>query len=160
MSPSYRVAGAGDGPAIATLINAAFRVEDFFIDGDRTHDAEVAGLMAAGRFVCAVDGDDDDSGALLGVIYVQREGDRGYFGLLSIAPGHQRAGLGRALVAHAEALCKGEGARHMDLKIVNLREELPAYYASLGYRESGSSPFKDTSKLRRPAHFVHMTKPL
>ena len=158
MSPRYRVAGAGDGPAIATLINAAFRVEDFFIDGDRTHDAEVAALMAAGRFLCAVD--DDAGGALLGVIYVQRQDDRGYFGLLSIAPGHQRAGLGRALVAHAEALCRDEGARHMDLKIVNLREELPAYYASLGYRESGSSAFKDTGKLRRPAHFVHMTKPL
>ncbi len=154
MSPSYRVAGAGDAPAIATLINAAFRVEDFFIDGDRTSDAEVAGLMAAGRFLCA----DDGAGALLGVIYIQREGDRGYFGLLSIAPGHQRAGLGRALVAHAEALCRDEGARHMDLKIVNLREELPAYYASLGYRESGSSAFKDTGKLRWPAHFVHMTK--
>ncbi|MCC6996703.1 MAG: GNAT family N-acetyltransferase [Deltaproteobacteria bacterium] len=159
MSPSFRVAGAGDAPAIATLINAAFRVEDFFIDGDRTHDAEVAGLMAAGRFLCAVD-DADADGALLGVVYIQREGDRGYFGLLSIAPGHQRAGLGRSLVAHAEALCKAEGARHMDLKIVNLREELPAYYASLGYRESGSSAFKDTGKLRRPAHFVHMTKPL
>lgn len=159
MSPSYRVAGASDGPAIATLINAAFRVEDFFIDGDRTNDAEVAGLMAAGRFLCAWDGGAGVD-ALLGVVYIQREGDRGYFGLLSIAPGHQRAGLGRALVAHAEALCKAEGARHMDLKIVNLREELPAYYASLGYRESGASAFKDTSKLRRPAHFVHMTKPL
>ncbi len=158
MSPSYRVAGAGDGPAIATLINAAFRVEDFFIDGDRTHDAEVAALMAAGRFLCAVD--DDAGGALLGVIYVQRQDDRGYFGLLSIAPGHQRAGLGRALVAHAEALCRDEGARHMDLKIVNLREELPAYYASLGYRERGGRPFTHPARGRGRAHFVHLPTPL
>ena len=144
-----------DAAAIAHLINLAFRVEDFFIDGDRTDEQEVLALAARGRFLLA-----EEAGALVGVVYLQREGDRGYFGLLSIEPARQRGGLGRALVAAAEDLCRSEGARHMDLKIVNLRDELPAYYAALGYRVAGESQFQVPGKLRRPAHFIHMTKEL
>src|SRR4029078_7894442 len=100
MPLTHRIAEVADAAAIARLINLAFRVEDFFIDGDRTYDAEILALAAAGRFLMA-----EDDGALAGVIYVQREGERGYFGLLSIDPARQRAGLGRGLVVRAQGAC-------------------------------------------------------
>ena len=46
----------------------------------------------------------------------------------------------------------------MDIHIVNLREELPAYYRRLGYVEKGTLPFSDPSRASQPCHFVVMTK--
>ena len=151
-----RTATAADVAALARLVNLAFRVEDFFIDGDRTTEAEIARLLGRGRFLV----EDDAARGAVACVYVELRGQRGYFGLLSVAPSHQRARLGRGLVDAAEAACREAGCRVMELQIVNLRAELPPYYQRLGYRETGTAPFTDTWKLRRPCHFVKMEKPL
>ena len=147
-----REAQAHEAAEVAALINRAFRVEDFFIDGDRTDAAEIAGMMAGGTFL--VGGDFE------GVVFVKVAGDRGYFGLLSIEPALQRKGLGRALVREAEAFCRRAGCTAMDMKIVDLRAELPAFYAAQGYVVTGTSAFPDAAKAKLPCHFVHMSKPL
>jgi GNAT superfamily N-acetyltransferase len=99
-------------------------------------------------------------GDLAGAVYVEIRGHRGYFGLLSVDPGRQKQGLGRALVAAAEGHCREAGCRDMDLDVVNLRQELPAFYSALGYRAVGTAPFPDRAKLTQEAHLVVMTKPL
>jgi len=43
---------------------------------------------------------------------------------------------------------------------VNLREELPAFYAANGFVPVSTEPFPEQRKLRRDAHMVRMTKPL
>jgi hypothetical protein len=48
----------------------------------------------------------------------------------------------------------------MDLRIVNLREELPPFYRRLGYVETGTAPFPEEIKSKLPCHFVLMSKPL
>lgn len=48
----------------------------------------------------------------------------------------------------------------MDLRIVNLREELPPFYRRLGYVETGTAPFQEEIKSKLPCHFVLMSKPL
>lgn len=157
MSPSLRVRRAleSDLAALVELINAAFSVEKFFINGERTDLAEVSRYFADGVFLVA-----EDRGRLVGCIFTRLADARGYFGLLSIDPSVQRGGIGRALVAAAEAHARAHGAVAMWIRIVNLREELPPYYRALGYRESGSEPFSDPHKLSRPCHFVLMEKPL
>ncbi len=151
-----RTATREDVPALVRLVNLAFRVEDFFIDGDRTYPAEVETLLGKGRFLV-----EERDGAVVACIYYEVRGERGYFGLLSVEPALQRARLGRGLVDAAEAACRAAGCRVMDLQIVNLREELPAYYSRLGYvLQPETAPFVDTWKLRRPCHFIKMTKPL
>ena len=52
------------------------------------------------------------------------------------------------------------GCRFLDLDVVNLRQELPAFYLALGFAPYGTSSFADPDKLRREAHLVLMTKPL
>ena len=48
--------------------------------------------------------------------------------------------------------------RFMDIKIVNLRTELPEFYRKRGYVESGTSPFPPEVETKQACHFIDMTK--
>ena len=141
------------------LINAAYRVEDFFIDGDRTNATDLETKMSAsGAAFLVIEGDGD--GELGGSVFVEVRGSRGYLGMLSVDPTHQKEGLGRVLVTAAEDHCRAAGCHFLDLDVVNLRRELPAFYRKLGYAPYDTAPFPRGEKLLRPAHLVLMTKPL
>ena len=137
------------------MINRAFRVERFYSDADRITVKQVEEHLGRGEFLMLEDGD-----ALAGCVYVEPRGERAYFGLLSIDPARQRAGLGARLVAAAEELCRKQGCAEMDLLIVNLRAELPPYYRKLGYAETGTAPFPADTPTKFPCHFVRMSKAL
>jgi ribosomal protein S18 acetylase RimI-like enzyme len=136
-------------------VNTAFRPERFFIDADRTNPEKVRALLQEGKFLLVEQG-----GTLAGCVYVELRGERGYFGLLAVDPQFQRAGLGSRLISVAEEYCRAEGCQFMDLTIVNLRTELPAFYRRLGYAESGTLPFPSDQQANQPCHLVKMTKPL
>jgi GNAT superfamily N-acetyltransferase len=150
-----RAAADSEAPVLVALINAAFRVEKFFIDTDRTDLAQVRAFFRSGRFLAAEDGD-----GIAACVYVEQRGARGYFGLLSVDPARQRMGLGKLLVEAAEEYCRGRGCVAMDLQIVNLRSELPAFYQRLGYEETGTAAFPADVATKLPCHFVRMSKSL
>jgi GNAT superfamily N-acetyltransferase len=150
-----REAIPADAEAIADLVNRAFLVERFFVDGDRTSVAEISRLLDVGAFLLA-----ETDGRLVACVYVELRGERGYFGMLSVDPSRQGEGLGRLLVAAAEDRCRREGCRMMEIHVVDLRQELPPIYRRLGYIEVGTEPFPDTERAKIPARFVVMTKPL
>lgn len=150
---TVRIATPDDAPEIVRVINAAFNpAEAFFVDGDRIALAEVRHLFEKGAFFV--------TGEMDGVVYVELRGERAYFGLLSVDPARQKGGIGRALIAAAENYAREHNCRDMDLRIVNLRVELPAFYERLGYRIAGEEPFTPGSPIKIPCHFVKMTKPL
>ena len=151
-----RPASAADAPGLARLINAAFSVEAFFKIGDRTSTGEVLDMMARGEFLVL----EEPPGAMVGCVYLTVTGDRAYFGMLSIDPARQGQGLGRRLIDDVESRGRDRGCRHMDIHIVNLREELPGFYRRLGYVERGTLPFSDTERSTTPCHFIVMTKAL
>src|SRR5579872_4278795 len=122
-----RDAAISEAQGITDLINEAFSIEKFFVEGDRITLAEVRSYFDKGVFLVAEDS------AMAGCVYVEPRGDRAYFGLLSIDPTRQRSGLGSRLVAAAEERARDAGCVAMDMRIVNLREELPAFYSRLGY---------------------------
>ena len=148
-------AEASDAPAIARLVNAAFRSERFFIDADRTDPDKVRTLLEKGKFLMLF-----EAGALAGCIYIELRGERGYFGLLAVDPNRQRSGIGVRLIAAAEAYCRDAGCRFMDLTFVNLRPELAAYYTQFGYVENGTLPFPADQVPNMPVHLVQLSKPL
>ncbi len=150
-----RTAQPEDAENIARLVNAAFRPERFFIDADRTNPEKVRALLEKGKFFLA-----EDAGKLAGCIYLELRGERGYFGLLAVDPALQRSGLGSRLVAAVEDECRSAGCRFMDLTVVNLRTELPAFYRRLGYVESGTLPFPSDQHANQPCHLVMMSKAL
>lgn len=151
-----RVAHPADAPALAALINLAYRVEDFFKIGDRTDPAEVREKMTHGDFVVLEDAD----GTLAGSVYVTADEGVGYFGMLSIDPPRQGQGLGKRLIHEAEDHCRRAGCHEMELEVVNLRTELPPFYRRFGYVETGTRPFSETERISRPCHFIVMSKAL
>jgi GNAT superfamily N-acetyltransferase len=163
-----RLATLQDAADLARIINDAFIVEAFFKIGDRTSAEEIAALMNAGGEFLVLDnvepetgtGTGTGTGTLTGCVYLKCTGDRGYFGMLSIAPAQQRQGLGRRLIDAAEARARERNCRVMDIHIVNLREELPPYYRRFGYAETGVLPFSDPGRASRPCFFIVMSKPL
>jgi len=150
-----RFAQPADAPAIARLVNDAFRSERFFIDADRTDPEKVGALFEKGAFLMLF-----DDGVLAGCVYTELRGERGYFGLLAVDPKRQRSGIGARLIATAEQHCRSAGCQFMDLTFVNVRRELPAYYQRFGYVENGTLPFPADQVARIPVHLVRMSKAL
>jgi GNAT superfamily N-acetyltransferase len=146
-----RTAQESDAEALVQLINQAFLVERFFLDGDRIDLEGVRQFLRVGTFLMEED---------IGCVYVEVRGSRGYFGLLSVDPASQGSGIGKRLIAAAEDYCRQAGCAFMDLQIVDLREELPAFYRKLGYEETGTAPFPAGIVTKLPCHFVKMSKPL
>jgi len=151
-----RVATPADAEQITAVINAAFRIaEEFFVDGNRITLAEVQESFARGAFLVACDDD-----VVSGGVYVEPRGERAYLGLLSVDPARQQSGLGSRLMTAGEEYCRARGAQFMDIYIVNLRAELPAFYRQRGYVENGTTPFPPDVPTKQPCHFINMYKPL
>lgn len=152
-----RYAVKEDVDEIVRVINLAYRVEDFFVRGNRTAQDDIEQRMTDGAVIVI---DSDEPGMLAGAVCVDCHGDRGHFAMLSVDPRFQGQGLGRELVTAAERHCLAEGCTFLDMEIVNLREELPAFYSRLGFMPSGTAAFTNTAKLTREAHLVVMSKRL
>jgi GNAT superfamily N-acetyltransferase len=148
-------AEAPDAPAIAALVNDAFRPERFFIEADRTNPEKVGALLEKGKFLLLFENE-----KLAGCVYAEIRGERGYFGLLAVDPKLQRTGVGGKLIAAAEDYCRAGGCRYMDLTFVNVRQELPGYYRRFGYAENGTLSFPPDQVPNRPVHLVRMSKSL
>lgn len=152
-----RFADAGDLPAITQLINQAFSVELFFKAGDRITIDEVERYFSKGRFMVL-----EENGEIQGSVYVELRGERGYLGLLSTNPARQRSGIGARLTTAAEEFARESGCRFMDLRVVNLREELPVIYNKFGYEVTGTEEVavEAGQTFTQPAHFITMSKEL
>ena len=82
---NLRIARLEEADAITALINLAFQVEKFFIDGDRISVAEVRSLLQKGWFLVMEAGN-----ALCGCVYVESRGPRGYLGFAIDSSGAAR----------------------------------------------------------------------
>jgi ribosomal protein S18 acetylase RimI-like enzyme len=155
---SVRRATAADAPALAALVNRAYAIEAFFVDGDRTTASEIESLIARGTFIVL-----EHKGGLAAAVFVepgaQGHAGAGYIGMLSVLPELQKHGLGTRLVRIAEAMCEAAGCAAVKLQIINLREELARWYRSLGYVETGTKPYEHRP-VKQACHFVEMHKSL
>jgi GNAT superfamily N-acetyltransferase len=153
-----RIAVDSDVPEIVRVINAAYRVEDFFVNGNRTSEDDVRKRMSAGVSFLVLDG--DLPGKLNAAVAVDVHDGRGHFAMLSVDPALQGIGLGRLLIDDIEEFCRKSGCSALDIEVVNLREELPPFYRRFGFADSGTLPFTPAEKLTRDAHLVRMSKNL
>jgi len=166
-SVRVRIAQREDAEKITTVINSAFRgAEFFFVEGDRVDVAEVLNLISSGKFLLA-----ESEDTLLGCVYVEprhldsnrssaQSQDHAYLGLLAVSPAQQQRGLGSMLMDAGEDYCRALGLRFMDIKVVNLREELAGFYRKRGYVETGTSAFPAEVETKLPCHFIDMSKAL
>lgn len=147
---AFRRATAADVEAVVALTESAYRgqasragwtTEADFLDGQRTDAADVSALIARddARIVLAERG-----GELLASCLIERQpGGDGYFGMFSVRPDLQNAGIGRALLAEAERIARDEWrCGQMRMSVIDIREALIAWYERRGYRRTGEhKPF-------------------
>ena len=107
-------------------------------------------------------------GTLRGCVQVtDKGGGTAHLGLLSVDPECQARGLGRALIAAAEAeAADAFAASRMQMTVIHQRPELVAWYERRGYRRTGESepyPYGDDRfgrPLRDGMRFVILEKAL
>ncbi len=154
---TLRPATEADIPEMMEVINSAFEEEAFFVNRPRTYPAQLTNHFRSGNFLLAHNG-----ARLLASVYSEVRGERGYIGMLAVRPGHQRSGLGRAMMLAAEGALRSAGCRIAEIAVVNLRTALPPIYRKLGYHENGieEMPEELRVKLTMPVELIKMEKPL
>ncbi|MFF3723093.1 GNAT family N-acetyltransferase [Streptomyces erythrochromogenes] len=170
---SFRSAVEADVPELVVLVESAYRgdasragwtTEADYLDGQRTDPDGVRAVIGSENGVLLVV---ERSGELVACCHIEHRGDHAYFGMFAVRPGLQGGGLGKEILAEAERRARETwGAREMRMTVVNVREELIAYYVRRGYRRTGElSPFPYGDErfgipLRDDLAFELLVKPL
>ena len=151
----FRSAIEADVPAVVALVESAYRgdvsrqgwtTEADFLDGRRTGADEVltsirhprSRILLAERL-----GETPHEGELVACAHVADEDGAGYFGMFSVQPGLQGGGIGKAVLAEGERIVRDEWRLPvMRMTVIDIRDELIAFYERRGYRRTGKfKPF-------------------
>ena len=145
----FRAARLADLDAIVDLVTSAYRgdasragwtTEADFLDGNRI-DAEVLRADIArprSRVLLA-----ERDGQLLACAHVSEDDGAGYFGMFSVVPGLQGGGIGKQVLAECERIAREDWRLPaMRMTVIDIRDELIAFYERRGYRRTGiKKPF-------------------
>ncbi|GAA4009226.1 GNAT family N-acetyltransferase [Sphingomonas swuensis] len=137
-------AGAGDLPELRALVEQAYRGETAragwsheadLLTGPRTSVEELQGFLDSGDRLLIW----RDSGSIRACVRLVPLGsDRVYLGMLTVDPASQGSGLGKRLLAAAEAYAREVlGAGEMEMQVFSRRRELLSFYERRGYRPTG-----------------------
>ena len=150
MNPlTYRAATAADIPALIALVTSAYRgdasragwtTEADMLDGARIDAESLQTVLALPRSRILLA---ERAGELVACAHIADEKEHGYFGMFAVRPGEQGSGIGKQLIAEAEALAVREwGLTRMLMTVIDIREELIAFYERRGYARTGiKKPF-------------------
>ena len=140
---AFRLATAADAERIISVVNAAFSIEDF-LEGTRTDEARLAAMMEKGEMLLA----EDSAGKLVGAIYYELRGKRGYLGMLAVDPSEQGRGLSRKIVNEAEDRLRAGGCEDVEIIVLNMRPDLLPRYRRFGFVETGTTQFTPSRTLK------------
>ena len=146
---TFRPATLTDIPALIALVTSAYRgdaskqgwtTEADMLDGQRIdaealrHDIE----RADSRILLAL-----ENGEVLACAHVAIEDGTGYFGMFAVSPDQQGSGVGKRMMAEAERLAREDwGLPGMRMTVIDIRDELIAFYERRGYARTGlKKPF-------------------
>ena len=132
MARSIRPAGPEDAAAIGDLVRASYAKYVERIGKEPAPMLEdYAALIGAGEVWASVEGEE-----VLGVLVMRPAEDHLFVGNVAVAPDHQGEGLGRELMAFAEAGARKDGLPEIRLYTNEKMRENVAIYAKLGFEET------------------------
>lgn len=165
-----------DVPRIVALMNRAYRgsgtssgwtTEANFISGDRTTEDFLRADLVAKPNASLLKWEDAQGSSPQGCVWVEPlDDDVWYLGSLAIDPEQQNGGLGKLVLSAAEKWVRERGGRRIHMTVVNVREELIAWYLRRGYHKTGETdpfPYGDGrvgTPLRDDLSFVVLEKQL
>ena len=168
----FRAASAADIDAIVALVESAYRgdisrqgwtTEADLLDGRRTGADDVIACLQRerSRIVLA-----ERDGQLLACAHVAEENGAGYFGMFSVKPDLQGGGIGKQVLAECERIVRDWQLPAMRMAVIDVRDELIAFYERRGYQRTGNKkpfPYGDArfgEPKRDDLRFEILEKPL
>jgi len=145
----FRAATLADRDAIIALVTSAYRgdssrmgwtTEADLLDGPRIAAEVLEHDLTRPRSIVLIA---ERDGAMLACAHVGDAGGAGSFGMFAVDPMRQGGGIGDAVLRECERIaCEEWRLPVMRMNVIDLREELLAWYQRRGYRRTGvKQPF-------------------
>jgi ribosomal protein S18 acetylase RimI-like enzyme len=160
--------------SVVDLVNQAYRgvtsggwtTEAGLIEGSRVDRTALSQMMQDGRTTILI-AKDQASQAIQGCVAVRpMENGEWYLSMLAVNPACQANGIGKSIMAAAEAFVGERGGRSVKISVINVRDSLIAWYERRGYVRTGDIepfPYDDPSvgvPLRNDLTLITLRKPL
>lgn len=137
-----------DVPELNILVNSAYRgesskkgwtTEEHLLGGIRTDEADLSELLKKENVTILKY---TESGKIIGSVYLEKQANKLYLGMLTVSPELQGGGIGKKLMQAAEDLAKENNIPKVSMTVISVRKELIKYYERRGYNHTGETkPF-------------------
>lgn len=140
----FRPATLADIPALVELVTSAYRgdasragwtTEADLLDGQRIDAERLQADITRphSRILIA-----QSNGVLIACAHIAIEDNVGYFGMFAVMPQRQGAGIGKRVLEEAERILREHWHQTtVRMTVIDVREELIAYYQRHGYQRTG-----------------------
>ena len=146
---TFRHATLADIDALVMLVTSAYRgdaskqgwtTEADLLDGQRIDPEVLRKDIERERSLIVIA---EREAQLLACVHVAEDDGAGYLGMFSVKPDLQGGGVGKLLLAEAERIARDEWKLPaMRMTVIDIRDELIAFYERRGYRRTGvTKPF-------------------
>jgi ribosomal protein S18 acetylase RimI-like enzyme len=160
-----------DIPDLVKLVNSAYRgdtskkgwtTEADLLDGIRTDEESLKEMMQKPgatilKFL-------NDTGHIVGCVYLQKQHEKLYLGMLTVSPEIQAQGIGKKLLQASEHYALKVDCSVVKMTVISVRKELIEWYERHGFRSTGKKePFPNDVRFGIPLQqleFVVMEKTL
>lgn len=148
-SLTFRAATADDLDALVELVTSAYRgdvskqgwtTEADMLEGQRIDpDVLLQDIQRPDSRVVVA----EQHSRIVACAHVAEQEGTGYFGMFAVSPALQGSGTGKLLLAETERIARDEWhLPAMRMTVIDIREELIAFYERRGYRRTGiTKPF-------------------
>lgn len=158
-----------DVTEICALVNSAYRgetsrkgwtTEADLLDGIRIDEQNLLHYIHQKKSVilkCT-----NEENAITGCMYLKKEKEHLYLGMLTVAPHLQAKGIGKMLLKAAEEKAAEFDCKSIVMSVITSRHELINWYKRHGYRETGlKQPFPKDERFgipKSPLEFLILEK--
>lgn len=159
-----------DIPLLVALLNSAYRGEgskkgwtteaDLLTGPLRTDEESLKNVLQkdGATMLKAVNG----SGIIVGCVFLHKQMNKLYLGMLAVSPELQAAGVGKKLLFSAEDHAKKMDCDTITMRVISVRDQLIAWYVRHGYHLTGERiPFpgeKNFGVPTQPLEFAILEK--
>jgi ribosomal protein S18 acetylase RimI-like enzyme len=148
-----------DIPALVELVNSAYRGDaarqgwthevDLISGTVRIDENSLKEIIEKPHAVILKCTDAADN--LVGCVYLDKQADKLYLGMLSVSPNIQAKGVGKRLLQAAEEYAYQHQIYRIVMTVIDVRKELIAWYERNGYSDTGKrEPFPADGRFGMP----------